>query len=71
MPRIWCRPRVTIERLSLHNATMIPKPLQFLLLVPIAFGAVAPKLFMGMFLLGLVALVLWCGWLFLSILFGD
>ena len=33
---------------------MIPKPLQFLLLVPLAFGTIAPRFFLGLFVLGLV-----------------
>lgn len=43
-----------------HNVFMIPKPIQFLLLLPLAFGPVAPRFFLGLFALGLVALVLWC-----------
>ena len=35
---------------------MIPKPLQFLLLVPLAFGPIAPRFFVGLFLLALVGL---------------
>ena len=35
---------------------MIPKPLQFLLLAPLAFGTLAPKFFVGVFALGLAAL---------------
>ena len=31
---------------------MIPKPLQFLLLAPLAFGALAPKFFIGVFARG-------------------
>lgn len=50
---------------------MIPKPLQFLLLVPLAFGTMAPRFFLGLFLLALLALVLWWGRLVLSVLFGD
>lgn len=38
---------------------MIPKPLQFLLLVPLAFGPIAPRFFLGLFVLGLVGLALW------------
>lgn len=56
MPRIWCpqAPRATTEPHPLHNAPMTPKPLQFLLLMPLAFGPVAPRLFLGLFALGLV-----------------
>ena len=50
---------------------MIPKPLQFLLLVPLAFGALAPKFFIGEFALGLAALALWWAGLVLAVLFGD
>ncbi|WP_156779041.1 hypothetical protein [Acidovorax sp. RAC01] len=44
---------------------MIPKPIQFLLLLPLALGPVAPRFFLGLFALGLVALVLW--WLHLVV----
>jgi hypothetical protein len=54
-----------------HNAPMIPKPLQFLLLVPIAFGPVAPRFFVGLFLLALVGLALWWLHAVLAMLFGD
>ena len=50
---------------------MIPKPLQFLLLVPIAFGTMAPRFFVGLFLLGLVALALWWLRLVLRVLLGN
>ena len=50
---------------------MIPNPLQFLLLVPLAFGGLAPKFFIGVFALGLAALALWWAGGVLSILFGD
>ena len=50
---------------------MIPKPLQFLLLVPLAFGALAPKFFIGVFALWLAALALWWAGLVLAVLFGD
>ena len=50
---------------------MIPKPLQFLLLVPLASGARAPRLFGGRLLEALVGLALWWLWLVLSVLFGD
>jgi hypothetical protein len=42
-----------------HNVLMIPKPIQFLLLLPLAFGPVAPRFFLGLFALALFALVLW------------
>ena len=50
---------------------MIPKPLQFVLLVPLAFGATAPRFSVGLFLMALVGLALWWLWLVLSVLFGD
>ena len=50
---------------------MIPKPLQFLLLAPLAFGPVAPRFFVGLFVLGLVALALWWLHVVLAMLFGD
>ena len=50
---------------------MIPKPLQFLLLVPLAFGPMAPRFFVGLFLLGLVALALWWLRLVLRVLLGN
>ena len=50
---------------------MIPKPLQFLLLVPLAFGTMAPRFFVGLFLLGLVALALWWLRLVLRVLLGN
>lgn len=50
---------------------MIPKPLQFLLLVPLAFGTMAPRFFLGLFLLGLVGLAVWWLHTVLKLLFGD
>lgn len=50
---------------------MIPKPIRFLLLLPVALGTVAPRFFIGVFLLGLLALCLWFLRLVLSVLFGD
>ena len=50
---------------------MIPKPLQFLLLAPLACGPMAPRFFVGVFLLGLVALALWWLHVVLAMLFGD
>ena len=50
---------------------MLPKPLQFVLLLPIAFGPLAPRFFVGLFLLGLVWLALWWLRLVLAVLLGD
>lgn len=50
---------------------MIPKPLQFVLLLPLAFGTMAPSFFVGLFLLGLVGLALWWLQLVLAVLLGD
>lgn len=50
---------------------MIPKPLQFVLLLPLALGAMAPRFFLGLFLLGLVGLALWWLRLVLAVLLGD
>ena len=50
---------------------MIPKPLQFLLLVPLAFGATAPRFFVGLFLMALVGLAIWWLRMVLAMLFGD
>ena len=50
---------------------MIPKPLQFLLLVPLAFGTIAPRFFLGLFLLALVGLAIWWLRMVLVLLFGD
>jgi hypothetical protein len=50
---------------------MIPKPLQFLLLVPLAFGTIAPRFFGALFLLALVGLALWWLHLVLLALFGE
>ena len=50
---------------------MIPKPLQFLLLVPLTFGPMAPRFFLGLFALGLVGLALWWLRMVLDLLFGD
>jgi len=50
---------------------MIPKPLRFLLLVPLAFGTMAPRLFLGLFLLALVGLAVWWLHKVLKLLFGD
>lgn len=54
-----------------HNVFMIPKPIQFLLLLPLAFGSVAPRFFLGLFALGLVALVLWCLYLVVAMVLGK
>ncbi len=78
----WCRPvpQVRIEAAGVaghppartrHNAPMIPKPLQFVLLLPLAFGAMAPRFFVGLFLLALVGLALWWLRLVLAVLLGD
>lgn len=66
-----CRPLATIEPHPLQNPPMIPKPLQFVLLLPLAFGWVAPRFFVVLFLLGLVGVALWCVHLAASTLFGD
>lgn len=50
---------------------MIQKPLQFLLLLPVAFGALAPRFFLGLFLLALVGLALWWLRMALAMLLGD
>ncbi len=50
---------------------MLPKPLQFVLLLPIAYGAMAPRFFMGLFLLGLVGVALWWLRLVLALLLGE
>ena len=50
---------------------MIPKPLQFLLLVPLAFGTIAPRFFLGLVVLGLVGLALWWLRMVVDLLFGD
>ena len=50
---------------------MIPKPLQFALLLPLALGFVAPRFFLGLFLLALVGVALWWLHTVLSVLFGD
>ena len=50
---------------------MIPKPLQFLLLVPLAFGYMAPRFFVGLFLVALVGLALWWLRMVVDLLFGD
>ena len=70
-PCIWCPPRATIEPHTRHNVPMIPKPLQFLLLAPLAFGHMAPRFFLGLFALGLAGLALWWLRLVLLGLFGD
>lgn len=54
-----------------YSSFMIPKPLQFLLLAPLAFGALVPKFFIGVFALGLAALALWWAGRVLAMLFGD
>lgn len=50
---------------------MIPKPLQFLLLAPLAFGPVAPRFFVGMFLFALVGLALWWLHIVVTVVFGE
>ena len=50
---------------------MIPKPLQSLLRAPRPLAPMAPRFFVGLFLLGLVALALWWLRLVLLGLFGD
>ena len=57
--------------LRLHNAAMIPKPFQFAMLLPLAFGWVAPGLFLALFCLALVGLALWWWHAVLALLFGD
>jgi|GEM_PF-2520050 len=49
---------------------MLPKPLQFLLLVPLAFGTMAPRFFLALFLLALAGLALWWLRLVLAVLLG-
>ena len=50
---------------------MFPKPLQFVLLLPIAFGPLAPRFFVGLFLLGLVGVALWWLRLVVALLLGE
>ena len=50
---------------------MIPKPLQFLLLAPLAFGPMAPRFLVGLCLLALVGLAMWWLRMVLAVLFGD
>lgn len=50
---------------------MLPKPLQFLLLAPLAFGTMAPRFFVGLFLLALVGVALWWLRTLVAMLFGD
>ncbi|MGP1692052.1 MAG: hypothetical protein ACTS6O_06060 [Giesbergeria sp.] len=50
---------------------MIPKPLQFLLLVPLAFGTMAPRFFLVVLLLALAGLAVWWLRLVLGVLLGD
>ena len=54
-----------------HNTNMIPKPLQFALLLPLALGFAAPRFFLGLFLLALVGVALWWLRTVLSVLFSD
>ncbi|MFN7042839.1 MAG: hypothetical protein ACK4OH_16995 [Acidovorax temperans] len=49
---------------------MIPKSLQFLLL-PLAFGPMAPRFFVWIFLLALVGMAIWWLRTVLAMLFGD
>jgi hypothetical protein len=50
---------------------MLPKPLQFLLLAPLVFGPMAPRFFVGLFLLALVGVALWWLRTLVAMLFGD
>lgn len=50
---------------------MIPKPIQFLLLVPVAIGGMFPRLGLAIFALGVLALVVWWLRLVFALLFGD
>lgn len=50
---------------------MLPKPLQFVLLLPIAFEPLAPRFFAGLFLLGLVGVALWWLRLVVALLLGE
>ena len=50
---------------------MLPKPLQFLLLAPLAFGTMAPRFFVGLCLLALVGVALWWLRTLVAMLFGD
>lgn len=54
-----------------QNVPMLPKPLQFVLLLPIAFGPLAPRFFAGLFLLGLVGVALWWLRLVVALLLGE
>ena len=54
-----------------YSSFMIPKPLQLALLLPLAFGWMAPGLFLALFGLGLVGLALWWGRAVLALLLGD
>lgn len=54
-----------------QNVPMLPKPLQFVLLLPIAFGPLAPRFFVGLFLLGLVGVALWWLRLVAALLLGE
>ena len=54
-----------------QNVPMLPKPLQFVLLLPIAFGPLAPRFFVGLFLLGLVGVALWWLRLVVALLLGE
>ena len=56
---------------ALHNVPMIPKSLQFLLLLPLAFGPMAPRFFVWIFLLALVGMAIWWLRTVLAMLFGD
>ena len=54
-----------------QNVPMLPKPLQFVLLLPIAFGPLAPRFFVGLSLLGLVGVALWWLRLVVALLLGE
>ena len=64
-------PPIGDASIRLHNAPMIPKPLQFALLLPLAFGWMAPGLFLALFGLGLLGVALWWMHSVLSSLLGD
>lgn len=50
---------------------MIPKPIQFLVLLPVAIGGMFPRLGLAVFAVGLLALAVWWLRLVFAVLFGD
>lgn len=72
VPSMWFGvPGVSTCPSARHNADMIPKPFQALLLVPVVLASFAPSVAPCVFALGLLGVGLWWLRLVLAVLLGD